>query len=125
MTIPAVTADLDEVVRALKASWDAETSSDPTWAASDPSRGQCAVSALVIQDEFGGDLIRAVVEGVSHYWNRLPNGSEVDVTRDQFDRWYPIDEAVRDRAYVLSFAETTARYATLRRRVHDRLKVRS
>lgn len=125
MTIPSVAVDLDELASALRLSWDAETSSDPSWAASVPSQGQCAVSALVVQDEFGGDLIRAVVQGVSHYWNRLPSGSEVDVTRDQFDCWCPIDEAVRGRDYVLSFPGTAARYALLRRRVHDQLRVRS
>ena len=125
MTIPSAAVDVDEFAHALRVSWDAETSSDPNWVASVPSRGQCAVSSLVIQDEFGGDLLRGVVRGVSHYWNRLPNGSEVDVTRDQFDRWCPVDEAVRDRAYVLSFPETAVRYAILRRRVNDQLRLRA
>lgn len=125
MTLPSVAVGLDEFADALRTSWDARTSSDPAWLASVPSRGQCAVSALAIQGEFGGELIRAVVQGVSHYWNRLPDGTEVDVTRDQFDRWCPVDEVIRDSAYVLSFPDTAARYAILLRRVHDRLRVRS
>ena len=46
--------------------------------------GQCAVTALVVQDFLGGELIRAFVCGESHYWNRLPDGSELDLTADQF-----------------------------------------
>lgn len=47
------------------------------------------MTALVVQDILGGDLIIAEVheEGVQigyHYWNRLPDGSEVDLTADQF-----------------------------------------
>src|SRR5215210_2360858 len=46
-------------------------------------------AALVVQDILGGDLILAEVHinGVkdgNHYWNRLPGGTEVDLTRDQF-----------------------------------------
>ena len=61
MTLRSVALGLDEFADALRTSWDAQTSSDPGWLAAVPSRGQCAVSALVIQDEFGGDLIRAMV----------------------------------------------------------------
>lgn len=46
-------------------------------------------TALVVQDFLGGDLIlgEVHVEGVkvgNHYWNWLPDGSEVDLTADQF-----------------------------------------
>jgi hypothetical protein len=56
---------------------------------SQPSRGQCGTTALVIQDLLGGDLMVAdveyegSVEGV-HYWNLTPGGVELDLTRDQF-----------------------------------------
>lgn len=125
MTPPSVAAGVDELVHALQMSWDGRTSGDPDWSPEAPTRGQCAVSALVIQDEMGGDLVRAVVEGVSHYWNRLPNGSEVDVTRGQFEHWCPVGLTVRDRGYVLSSPDTAARYSLLRRRVDDLLKGRS
>jgi hypothetical protein len=60
------------------------------WHPGNPSRGQCGVSALIIQEILGGDLLVADVlfpsgepQGV-HYWNRLPNGVEWDLTREQF-----------------------------------------
>lgn len=74
----------------------------------------------MIQDRRGGDLLRAEVGGVSHYWNRLPSGNEVDLTRMQFDNFTvdgPIE--VRDRAYVLSFPDTESRYAKLKSAVES------
>jgi len=48
------------------------------------------VTALVLQEIFGGELLLADVlnedgsrQGV-HFWNRLPGGLEVDLTRGQF-----------------------------------------
>lgn len=81
------------------------------------SKGQCAVSALVVQDRFGGVLLRIVNEGESHYWNRLPDGHEVDMTRDQFTTWSPGEIVERDRDYVLSFPDTLARYELLKERL--------
>lgn len=59
-----------------------------TWTIENPSRGHCAVSALTINDLFGGDLLTAKVfrDGVQvggHHWNRL-SGIDIDMTRDQF-----------------------------------------
>jgi hypothetical protein len=47
------------------------------------------MTALVVQDLLGGDLIlgEVHVDGVrvgNHYWNRLPEGTDVDLTGDQF-----------------------------------------
>ncbi len=76
----------------LRAAWGPDTC-DPhdleTWSPDNPSRGQCGVTALVIQDLLGGDLVLGEVyvgetKVGHHYWNRLPDGSEVDLTADQF-----------------------------------------
>lgn len=102
---------------ALRLAWCAETSSDPTWSAKNPALGQCAVTALVVQDRLGGDLLRTTVDGVSHYFNRLPDGTELDLTRDQFPEWAPTEVEPRSREYVLSFPATAARYDLLRERL--------
>ena len=82
---------LAEIERAIRASWSEETC-DPVdeWSPGNPPRGQCAVTALVVQDLFGGELLLAEVrypdgsrQGL-HYWNRLPGGAELDLTREQF-----------------------------------------
>lgn len=98
--------------------WGPATSSDPLgWRPERPAHGQCAVTALVMQDLLGGVLLRTVNEGVSHYWNRLPDGTELDLTRSQFDKWSPDEIVERDREYVLSFPETQRRYDLLKERL--------
>jgi len=55
----------------LRAAWGSDTC-DPhdleDWRPDNPARGQCGVTALV-----------------DHYWNRLPDGRDIDFTADQFD----------------------------------------
>lgn len=105
---------------AVRAAWAANTSADPRWTPSQPALGQCAVTALVVQDHLGGKLLRGVVGGVSHYWNELPQ-CEVDLTREQFELFSPSSVSERDRAYVLSFPDTALRYEALKKRVCERL----
>lgn len=100
-----------------------ETSLDATgWKEDNPLWGHCAVVSLIGQDLFGGDLLRASLANVpgfehmrSHYWNRLPDGSEIDFTKPQFGDNYPqgLKGEIRDRNYVLSFEETKKRYKLL------------
>lgn len=84
---------LTELSGAIVASWSVETC-DPVdasdWSQGNPARGQCGVTALVVHDLIGGELLVADVvhsdgsrQGV-HYWNRLPSGEELDLTRGQF-----------------------------------------
>ncbi|WP_446692591.1 YunG family protein [Saccharopolyspora hordei] len=61
----------------------------PAWHAGNPARGQCGVTALVVHDLLGGDLLRGEVHVDGrrvdhHWWDRLPGGLEVDLTREQF-----------------------------------------
>ena len=82
----------DELRRHFLTAWGADTcypDMSEEWTPENPSRDQCGMTALVVQDILGGDLIIAEVhvEGAQighHYWNRLPDGSEVDLTADQF-----------------------------------------
>jgi hypothetical protein len=85
---------MDERLEHLIRSCWSEQSCDPVdrdeWSAENPARGQCAVTALVVQDFLGGELLLAEVLNADgsrqglHYWNRLPGGVEVDLTREQF-----------------------------------------
>lgn len=72
----------------IREAWCRETASPgcvEQWSEDNPSFGQCAVTALLIQEIYGGVLLRTYVEGFgSHYYNRFPHGTEVDLTRDQF-----------------------------------------
>jgi hypothetical protein len=81
---------LSEIEAAIRASWSLDTAEqDDGWTPDNPSRGQCDITSLVVQDIFGGELLAAEVfrEGRQvewHMWNRLSGGLEVDLTRDQF-----------------------------------------
>ncbi|MFZ4179015.1 YunG family protein [Streptomyces tunisiensis] len=78
--------------RAFRACWAADTCSPddlPDWRPDNPSVGHCDITTLVVNDLFGGDLLVAAVRRAGsphgyHWWNRLPNGVELDLTLDQF-----------------------------------------
>lgn len=77
---------LAEIELAIRGAWSAETR-DPSddWSPANPASGQCGVTALVLNDIFGGDLLVAEVQYVdgTHQgyssWNRFA-GAEVDET---------------------------------------------
>jgi hypothetical protein len=84
--------DLETLRPLVRAGWGRDTCDPhdrPDWRPDNPARGQCGVTALLVQDLLGGDLILGeVVKGDArvghHYWNRLPGGREADLTADQF-----------------------------------------
>ncbi|TDT38141.1 hypothetical protein EV562_105155 [Streptomyces sp. BK208] len=83
---------LTDIERAVRASWSAETCTPEyrsRWTGDNPARDQCGVTAMVLNDLLGGELIRGEVhvdgERVDyHWWNRLGMGVEIDLTREQF-----------------------------------------
>jgi hypothetical protein len=112
-----VPADFEDIARAAKRAWARETSAAAEWTTKEPELGQCAVTALLVQDAYGGVLKRALVNSVSHYWNEV-DGQVVDLTRAQFEAPLSIEgEIERERDYVLSNEATAARYALLKNTV--------
>ncbi|MGZ4449491.1 MAG: YunG family protein [Nocardioides sp.] len=83
---------VDELRAHFLTAWGADTcypNASEEWTPDNPSRDQCGMTALVVQDVLGGDLVLAEVhvdgEKVGHhYWNRLPDGTDLDLTGDQF-----------------------------------------
>lgn len=113
-----------ETLNAIRDAWNDDTaaSNTPESGYLKP-HGQCAVTALLVQDVFGGVILRAALaDDSSHYWNRIPGMGEIDLTRDQ----YPADHAIPrgievPRSRLLEgeralAARTPQRYATLRDR---------
>lgn len=116
-------AGREALLRAIASSWSADTSNDPQlWSPDNPALGQCAVTALVVQDYLGGGLLRGMVGEVSHYWNALPGGSELDLTRQQFENPSLQGVSPRSRDYVLSNVDTRRRYHALSTFVSNRLR---
>jgi hypothetical protein len=116
---------IDELKMALFESWNYDTAFGE-WTPKCLSLNQCAVTAMIVQDYFGGDLLRCECDdGDSHYWNKLPNGQEIDLTKEQFlySGVVPFKHkaVIRDREYVESFEETMFRYKILSNRVSENL----
>jgi len=121
-----------DVEAAVRAAWALDTC-DPVdaddWCAASPSRGQCGSTALVIHDLLGGELLIAEVvrsdgshQGV-HYWNLLPGGTELDLTREQFT-----DGEVIQQPRILRRPDglpnrCADQYLTMRHRVFDALGI--
>lgn len=116
-----LTPPLADVIEALELSWCAATSADSNWTPTNPTLGQCAVTALVIKDLYGGDLLRCSVGSTSHYWNRIhPKAPgqelwELDLTVEQFGARHldRCEVVIRDRDYVLGYPDTVKRYELL------------
>ncbi|MFB5759817.1 YunG family protein [Paenibacillus medicaginis] len=71
----------DHITTVLLESWSLQTSSK--WKADNPALGQCGVTALVVQDRLGGDILKTMTESGWHYYNRI-NNDVYDFTATQF-----------------------------------------
>jgi hypothetical protein len=112
--------DINDLHQVLVLAWDRESSATPgRWMPERPSIGQCAVTALIVQDLFGGKLLRSVINHQSHYYNvDIEPGYTTDLTLDQFDTpIWATEPELRERDYVLSFPPTVDRYQHLKMRV--------
>lgn len=113
---------------ALQAAWSADTSASSEWSEENAAKGQCAVTACVVQDYFGGDILRTIAtlpngQTVSHYFN-LIDGQTVDCTHQQFPDGTTFSEPApktkglaSTRDYCLSYPHTAWRYELLRTQV--------
>ena len=124
--MPVTELTRQELEAAVRAAWSRDTC-DPVdladWSPARPARGQCGSTALTVHDVLGGQLLIAEVrrtdgsrQGV-HYWNLLPDGTELDLTREQFSA----DEVIQQPQILDRPAGPPRRcaeqYLTLRRRV--------
>lgn len=81
-----------ELYRKLQAAWSAETASPPeSWSADNPAKNHCSVTALIVQDHFGGDILTTKTVGGTHFYN-LIDGTRWDLTVSQFAEPIPFDD---------------------------------
>lgn len=124
------TPSLLQLTSALRASWDGETgySGVGVWTPQNPARGQCVTSSLVVQDYFGGSIVRYAVSGEgideTHYLNILEDGTMLDTTGQQYKTPVSMTEKPVDlegfsslREKRLSDEETSRRYHLLKSKV--------
>lgn len=89
------------------------SASKDNWQEENPFMGTCAVVALLTQKQFGGEILRASLEGTefgfmrSHYVNYI-NGEIVDLSGSQFGDKVPELNFVERKRSELVFNEDTA-----------------
>ena len=75
--------DPAEIQSALRKAWSLSTAGQ--WTPNNPAAGQCNVTALLIHELFGGDLLKTPLPAGDHFYNRI-KGQRYDFTDSQFDR---------------------------------------
>lgn len=131
MLADMTTWTLTAVDRALRAGWAADTCSPDDvarapWHPDNPAWGHCDITALVVHDIFGGDLVVGEVHHAGapvgfHWWNRLASGVELDLTREQFRLGQSVGAARVVRRPPGPLPRRWAEYELLRARVAARL----
>ncbi|HZP99087.1 MAG TPA: hypothetical protein VFB13_06095 [Reyranella sp.] len=71
----------NDLLSVIQDAWSEQTS--PHWRPDMPCFGQGAVTALVIHDMFGGEIVKTEAPSGWHFYN-LVEGERYDLTQDQF-----------------------------------------
>ena len=77
---------IEQLNKLLNYCWSYETCSPglkDVWNSENPSIGQCAITALIVNDFFGGKIMRCMSNSGSHYYN-LIDENIIDLTVNQF-----------------------------------------
>ena len=96
--------------------WTQETAHPSyNWSPNNPAAGQCAVTALVVQDLYGGDILACKVGKISHFINSI-DGRIVDYTEQQFgDKKINYTNVhIRERKSLLKNQDVRKRYLILK-----------
>lgn len=119
---------IDDLYNILRECWCKETaypSCQAEWVPNDPSYGQCAITAMLVYDMFGGTIHRIRVSGGgTHYFNKI-NGQYLDLTIEQFDLYnipvnYEPNEEM-DRKYCGKNKDTQKRFELLIKRIAEKV----
>ena len=127
---------IQELEKIIRKSWSKRIDNGPSELLKDGdiSAGQCAVTALVVQDYLGGEILNTIATdsqypdvSSSHYFNII-NNEVVDLTKRQFKDTVQFSESSpktkgfdSTRDYMLSFPSTVVRYQTLKSNVEKLL----
>jgi hypothetical protein len=99
----------------LRECWSSDTSGQ--FLPDNPARGQCNVTALVVRDLCGGEILKTETEGGWHFYNRVA-AERYDLTASQFEAPVAYADIASDQAEALA-GTTAERYAALKARVED------
>lgn len=118
--------EIGQLKQLLIQSWDLRTCSPglrDKWNEENPSLGQCAITALIVNDFFGGKIMRCMASSGSHYYNIIDD-ELLDLTVEQFLGEIPQYEngEERTREYLLSNEDTKNRYLLLNKNLQESIK---
>lgn len=118
------------MIEKIRSVLDKDVSAYPElWASDNPTIGCCIPVALLVQDFFGGELVRVSLQGTPfhrmryHWFNLLSGGLEIDYTREQFDPFVLGTEGKQpqNRKKALAIPGVEERYKRLRDKL-DKLR---
>ncbi|KAF3889876.1 MULTISPECIES: YunG family protein [Nostocales] len=102
----------------LKKCWSKKSSS--LWSSENPSCGQCSVTALVVQEIFGGRILKTSICDRWHFYNEI-QGIRYDLTDEQFQT--PLNyEDIPSNAEEAFTDTSQEQYEYLRHQVKQKLK---
>jgi hypothetical protein len=110
--MPPSQFDAEVLMRRLRLCWSRESS--PQWRPDNPAQGQCNVTAVVVHDHFGGEILKTPVGAEWHFYNRI-GGRVYDFTAEQFAAPPDYRDLPSDRHEALA-GTTIGRYEALARR---------
>lgn len=73
--------DADSVLAILRRAWSSTSSSQ--WRPDNPARGQCNVTAILLHDLYGAEILKTPLAAGEHFYNRIGN-ERIDLTASQF-----------------------------------------
>lgn len=108
---------IKQLIEVLYESWSIESSSK--WTKENPAAGQCGVTALVMNDFLGGEILKTKLEEGWHYYNRI-QGRNIDFTQSQFEELPKYEHRISNRQE--AFSDTNnVQYGALKNRVYSAL----
>lgn len=72
---------IEQLKQALFHCWSIKSSSK--WTMDNPAKGQCGVTALVVNDLLGGEILKTELPDGMHFYNKI-HGARYDFTESQF-----------------------------------------
>lgn len=95
------TIRIEEIKKALLKSWSLESSSK--WSKNNPAKGQCGVTALVVNDLLDGEIMKTKLPDGWHFYNFI-NKKRYDLTASQFKENITYEDFLSNREE--AFADT-------------------
>lgn len=118
---------IEILLKALKASWSLDTAYSKDrdkWSKNNIEAGQCAVTAMIVYDYFGGEICRGFSEekNIYHFWNIIEQ-EIIDLTKNQFKENIVFDKVdIMTKSELINIPSVNCRYIKLKKRVVKHLK---